>query len=140
MAANEQRQETPVVVSYHRRHDGASCLRRLLQRFRQPAGSSDFALCKRGEFRLLELLPRGRWRLLARFMQSFEHLMLAHTAEIVVGGRREPPGHVETECCRKLSGVNQSRAVRAVGFHLHGVNGAGGAESQEVKEDGLILL
>ena len=40
----------------------------------------------------------------------------------------------------ELACVHQSRGIRTVGFHLHGVERAGGAEGQEIKEDGLILL
>ena len=67
-------------------------------------------------------------------------MRLADAIEVVFGGRREPCGHVEMEHGGELAGVNQSRGIRAVGFHLHGVEGAGGTEGQEVNEDGLILL
>jgi hypothetical protein len=40
----------------------------------------------------------------------------------------------------KLACVNQSRSIRTVGSRLHGVECGGGAEGQEVKQDGLVLL
>src|SRR5207247_7034341 len=102
--------------------------------------SGDFTLGNGGEFRLLELLPGGCYRLLSGIAQGFEHLRLADAAEIVVGGGREPVGQVETERSGEFSGMDQSRAVRTVVFHLDGVYRAGRAEGQEVDEDGLILL
>jgi hypothetical protein len=73
-------------------------------------------------------------------LQGFEDLTLADTVEVVFGGGREPCGHVEMEHRGELACVNQSRAIRTVGFQLHGIERAGGAEGQEVKKDGLILL
>ena len=110
------------------------------QQLRQPAGCGGLALGERGEFRLLELFP-GRCRgLLSRLLQGFKYLKLADTVEVVFSGRREPCGHVEVEHGGELDGVNQSRGIRSVGFHLHGVDRAGGTEGQEVDENGLLLL
>src|SRR5262249_10615229 len=94
-----------------------TALRRLAQRFGQPAALRDFAFGNRGEFAFLRLLP-GRSGCAFDLLQRFEDTRLADLGEVVVGCRREPRGHVELECGGQPVGVSEPGIAGASFFRL----------------------